>query len=79
MNDNEFEFPPVFLVVIDNYANVGVCFDVDYPSKIFRAPPLWFLVNSAVNCVVVKHITDWDHVWVQRDVAGGQMADSSFA
>jgi len=62
MNYNELLFPPIFLVMIDDYANVWVTFDVDRSSEICRLRLLWFLVNCAVNHSVMKYVADWNHI-----------------
>jgi len=77
MKDNEFEFLPILLIMVNNYANVGVRFDVDYSFKICRAS-FRFLINYKVNCSAVKYITDGDHMRIKRNITGRQVADSSF-
>ena len=71
VNNDESESPPIFLILVDDHANVRICLYVDYASEsCWSSYPFGFFINRTIEHIIVKSETDRDYMGLKRKIAG---------
>jgi hypothetical protein len=73
VNNHVAQIMPIFLVQVNDQADVGVHGNVHGPPELRRLSSFGFFVNWTVDRCSVVNVTDWNDVWFSAGCRGSQV------